>query len=273
MPKKGRSSSARSATSAERAKNELDEYEVMAKYYDVWYEDFTEDINFYRALAERTGGPILELMCGTGRVMVPLADAGFEVTGVDQSSAMLDILSTKVELIGGKVERNIDVIESDIRSFKTDTRFRLAFVPFNSFLHLLTHKDQIDALKNIAAHMVEDGVLSISVFNPRLDRPENLVRHRGTKVTSKGEIISKFEAQTFDIGRMTTTVHFFYDISRQDREFRRVTTSMTIKLMTYGEMVEILDYCGFAVEAVYGDYSFSPYRKNSELMAFVARKL
>jgi len=273
MPRKGKSSSARSVTSAERTKDELDEYGVMAKYYDVWYEDFTEDINFYRTLAERCGSPILECMCGTGRVMIPLADAGFEVTGVDQSSAMLDMLSSKVELIGGRVERNIDVVEGDIRSFKADARFKLAFVPFNSFLHLLTHKDQIDALKNIAAHLVDDALLSISVFNPKLDRPENLVRHRGTKVTSKGEIISKFEAQTFDIGRMTTTVHFFYDISRQDREFRRVTTSMTIKLMTYQEFVEVLDYCGFAIENVYGDYSFSPYRKNSELMAFVARKL
>jgi SAM-dependent methyltransferase len=273
MPRKGKSSSARSATSAERAKDELDEYEVMAKYYDVWYEDFTEDIEFYRTLAERSGGPVLECMCGTGRVMIPLADAGFEVTGVDQSSAMLDMLSSKIELIGGKVERNIEVIEADIRSFKTPARFRFAFVPFNSFLHLLTRKEQLDALSNISAHMVEDGLLSISVFNPRLDRPENLVRHRGTKVTSKGEIISKFEAQTFDIGRMNTTVHFFYDISRQDREFRRVTTSMTIKLMTYQEMADLLDASGFALDAVYGDYSFSPYRKNSELMAFVARKL
>lgn len=273
MPRKGKSSSARSVTSAERAKDELDEYEVMAKYYDIWYEDFTEDINFYRTLAERSGGPVLECMCGTGRVMVPLADAGFEVTGVDQSSAMLDMLSSKIELIGGRVERNIEVIEADIRSFKTPTRFRFAFVPFNSFLHLLTRKEQVDALNNIAAHMEDDATLSVSVFNPRLDRPENLVRHRGTKVTSKGEIISKFEAQTFDIGRMNTTIHFFYDISRQDREFRRVTTSMTIKLMTYQEMADVLDHCGFAMEAVYGDYSFSPYRKNSELMAFVARKL
>jgi 2-polyprenyl-3-methyl-5-hydroxy-6-metoxy-1,4-benzoquinol methylase len=273
MPRKGKSSSARSVTSAEHAKDELDEYEVMAKYYDVWYEDFTEDINFYRTLAERCGSPLLECMCGTGRVMIPLADAGFEITGVDQSSAMLDMLSSKIELIGGRVERNINVVLGDARSFKADARFRFAFVPFNSFLHLLTRKDQIDALKNIAAHMEDDGLLSVSMFNPKLDRPENLVRHRGTKVTSKGEIITKFEAQTFDIGRMTTTVHFFYDISRQDREFRRVTTTMTLKLMTYQEFADILDYCGFAVEAVYGDYSFSPYRKNSELMAFVARKL
>ncbi|MEM0449929.1 MAG: class I SAM-dependent methyltransferase [Methanomassiliicoccales archaeon] len=272
MPRKGRSSSARSGISAE-PRNELDEYHVMAKYYDVWYEDFTEDIEFYRTLAERTGGPILELMCGTGRVMIPLADAGFEITGVDRSSAMLDRLSAKVELIGGRVERNIEVVEGDVRSFRLEKRYRLAIVPFNSFLHLIEKKDQVDALRNISRHLLDGGVLALSVFNPQFNRPENLVRHRGTKVTSKGEIISKFEAQTFDLSHMTTTVHFFYDISRQDKEMRRVTTSMTLKLMTHQNMLELLDECGFAVEATYGDYAFSPFRKNSELMAFVARKL
>jgi hypothetical protein len=146
-------------------------------------------------------------------------------------------------------------------------------VPFNSFLHLLTRKDQRDALENVRAHLEDGGLLALSVFNPRFDRPENLLRHRGTKVTSKGEIISRFEAQTFDTSRMTTTVHYFYDISRQDREFRRVTTAMTLKLITQHDMLELLDGSGFAVQATYGDYSLSPYRKNSELMAFVARKL
>ncbi|MCU0861006.1 MAG: class I SAM-dependent methyltransferase [Methanomassiliicoccales archaeon] len=272
MPKKGRSSSGRSVTSVD-AQDELDEYEVMAKYYDVWYEDFTEDIEFYRTLAERAGSPVMELMCGTGRIMIPLADAGFEVTGVDLSSAMLDRLSAKVELIGGRVERNIEIVEGDVRSFRLDKRYRLAIVPFNSFLHLTNRKDQIDALENVSGHLEKDGVMALSVFNPRFDRPENLLRHRGTKVTSKGEIISKFEAQTFDMSHMTTTVHFFYDISRQDKEFRRVTTTMTLKLMTHHEMLELLDHCGFAVQATYGDYSFSPFRKSSELMAFVARKL
>jgi len=273
MPKKGKSSSGRSDTSSENARDMLDEYEQLSKYYDVWYEDYTEDIEFYRTLAERTGSPILECMCGTGRIMIPLADAGFEVTGVDKSAAMLDILSAKLDLIGGRVERNIDVIQGDVRSFKTDKRFRLAFIPFNSFLHLLTRKEQEEALENVADHMVEDGMLSISVFNPRLDRPENLMRHRGTKVTSKGEIISKFEAQTIDTSNQTTTVHYFYDISRQDREFRRVTTTMTLRFLFYQELVDLLNRCGFVLEVTYGDYAFSPYKKNSELMTFVARKL
>jgi len=271
-PKKGKSSSGRSVTRDE-AREALDEYEQSAKYYDVWYEDFTEDVAFYRQLAERAGGPILECMCGTGRIMIPLADDGFEITGVDRSSAMLDILSTKLELIGGKIASNIDIIQGDIRTFKTDKKFRFAFVPFNSFLHLLTKKDQEDALTNIAAHLEKNGLLCISVFNPRLDRPEELVRHRGTKVTSRGEIISKFEAQTFNTCKQTTTIHYFYDISRQDKEFRRVTAEMTLRLLFHQDAVDLLQQRGLEVVETYGDYAFSPFRKGSELMAFVARKL
>jgi SAM-dependent methyltransferase len=270
--KKGKSSSARSDTSFEEPEA-LDEYEQSAKYYDVWYEDFTEDVGFYVSLAERTGGPILESMCGTGRIMIPLADAGYEVTGVDRSAAMLDILSAKLDLIGGKVESNIDVIQGDVRSFKSAKRFRLAIIPFNSFLHLLTRGEQDEALANINKHMEKNGLLAFSIFNPRLDRPEGLMRHRGTKVTSKNEIISKFEAQTFDLTKGITNVHYFYDISRQDREFRRVTTNMKLRLLFYQEAVDLLMDNGFAVEETYGDYAFSPFRKNSELMAFVARKL
>ena len=270
--KKGSSSSAKSGTSAKEVEP-LDEYEQSARYYDVWYEDFTEDIAFYQKLAEEEGGPILECMCGTGRIMIPLADAGFEITGVDKSSAMLDILSAKLDLIGGRVERNIDIIQGDIRTFATPKRFKLAIIPFNSFLHLLTTEDQKAALKNIWNHLERDGLLAISVFNPKLDRPEELLRHRGTKVTSKGEIISKFEAQTFNLAERTSTAHYFYDISRQDKEFRRVTTTMTLRLAFHKEIVEMLEDAGFEVNATYGDYDFSPFRKSSERMTFVARKL
>jgi len=273
MPKKGESSSEGSDTSFEDNSEVLDEYETNSKYYDVWYEDFVEDINFYKTIAERTGGPVLELMCGTGRIMIPLADAGLEITGVDKSGAMLDVLSAKLDLIGGKVGRNIDVIEDDIRTFKANRKFRLALIPFNSFLHLLTRRDQEEALTNVSEHLEPGGMLVLSVFNPKLDRPENLVRHRGTKVTSRGEIISKFEAQTIDMTNQTTLVHYFYDISRQDKELRRITTSMTLRFLFQHEAVDLLNKTGFAIENTYGDYAHSPLKKNSELMCFVARKL
>jgi SAM-dependent methyltransferase len=267
--KKEGSSSERSATSAE---DEMDLYDKMSKYYDIWYEDFVEDVAFYQKMAERVGGPLLECMCGTGRVLIPLAKQGYEIAGFDNSYAMLDQLTAKMENLDEKFQEKIHIGHADIRNFRCTKKYRMIIVPFNSFLHLLGTEEQEAALRNVVEHLRVDGRFVISLFNPRLDRPESLMRHRGTKVTKHGEVISKFEAQTFDHTKQRTTVHYFLDISRQDRELRRVTTTFTLRYMFEREVTELLTRCGLEVVETYGDYQFGPLRKNSDLMVFVARK-
>ena len=267
--KKGESSSEKLDTSDEDV---MDLYEKMSKYYDIWYEDFLEDVDFYKRLAERTGGPILECMCGTGRVLLPLAKEGYEIAGFDKSYAMIDHLTAKIDLLDEELQENIRIGHGDIRNFQCNKKYNLVIVPFNSFLHLLETEEQEEALRNVVDHLRADGQFVLSVFNPRLDRPENLIRHRGTKLTKHGEIISKFESQTFDHSKQRTTVHLFLDISRQDRELRRVTTVMTLRYMFEREVVELLTRCGLTITETYGDFQFGPFRKNSEIMVFVARK-
>ena len=72
---------------------------ASAKYYDIWHEDYNDDVRFFLKLAERTGGPVLECMSGTGRVLIPFAEAGYDITGVDRSPAMLDVCATKVSFL------------------------------------------------------------------------------------------------------------------------------------------------------------------------------
>jgi hypothetical protein len=122
-------------------------------------------------------------------------------------------------------------------------------VPYSSFLHLLETKDQEVALKAIRNHLDEDGLFSFAVFSPRLDRPEQLLRHRGTRLTPQGEIISWFESQIFDQPSQRTTVTYFYDISRQDKPLRRVTSVFTLRYLFHREALEMLSRCGFEVTA------------------------
>ncbi len=266
----GENSSERSDISAET--ENLDEYEVSAKYYDIWHEDFTDDIQFYLKLAQRTGGPVLEPMSGTGRVLIPFARGGYEITGVDRSPSMLDVCTTKLGFETREVQERIDLIQDDIRTFKTPKRFRLAIIPFNSFLHMTEVEDQELALRNIADHLLDGATFSFSCFNPKLDRPESLMRHRGTKLSPQGEIISWFEAQIFDFPSQKTTVHYFYDISRQDKQVRRVTTRFTLRYLFHSEAIGLLNRCGFEVVEVYGDYNMAPFKNTSEQMVFVCRK-
>jgi len=268
MSRREEVSSERSDTSYE----EPDLYEVLGKYYDIWYEDQVEDTQFYLQMAERLGGPILECMCGTGRTLIPLAEEGYEVWGFDRSQSMLERLAAKMEPFDDDVQSKVSIHHADMRTFQCPRKFGLIVVPFNAFLHLLEREGQEAALRNVAEHLEVGGRFVVGIFNPRLDRPEELVRHRGTRTMLSGEIVSKFEAQTFDQPRQRTTVHYFIDISRQDHEMRRVTASFTMRYMSYQEMVELMEACGLDVVETYGDWKFSPFTKNSDLMVFVAKR-
>jgi len=273
MSRKERDFSVKSDIKDDDEIGSLDLYESFAKYYDKWYEGYDEDIEFYLKMADLAGDPVLVCMCGTGRVLIPLAEAGHTVTGVDRSPAMLDVCGLKIDLLDEETQKRIQIMQDDVRDFKTGTRFKLAIIPFNSFLHLIRTEDQERALTNIREHLQDDGLLVLSVFNPDLNRLEEIVKHVGTKVTDEGEIISRFESQVFDHSRQTTTVHYFYDISRQDGPVRRVTSSFTLRYMFHNEMSALLERCGFDVLEIYGDYDLTPFKKNSELMIFVARKV
>lgn len=269
-PRRGRSSSGASDISAET--ENLDLYEGSARYYDIWHEDYKDDIRFFLDLAERTGGPVLDCMSGTGRVLIPFAEAGYDVTGVDRSPAMLDVCATKVSFLSPQEEARVAMVHADIREMELGRKFKLIFIPYASFLHLLDTKDQEAALMRIRDHLDDDGLFSFVVFSPRLDRPEQLLRHRGTKLTPQGEVISWFEAQTFDQPSQRTTVTYFYDISRQDKPLRRVTSVFTLRYLFHREALELMDRCGFETTEVYGDYYGGPFKATSELMVFVARK-
>ena len=88
----------------------MDAYEAFAKYYDIWHEDYSADIDYYLRLAEGTGGPVLECMSRTGRALIPFAQKGFNITGVDRSPAMLDMCTTRVSFQRLEVQQRINVI-------------------------------------------------------------------------------------------------------------------------------------------------------------------
>src|SRR5690606_37107107 len=159
----------------------------------------------------------------------------------------------KLYLEDPDVQQRVDMIQGDIRDVKLDRKFKLAIIPYNSFLHLLEVKDQEMALSNIREHLEDGGLFAFVVFSPRLDRPEHLLRHRGTRLTKQGEIISWFESQIFDQPSQKTMVTYFYDISRQDGTLRRVTSVFTLRYLFHREALELLDRCGFDVQEVYGD--------------------
>src|SRR5438034_8684721 len=137
----------------------------MADLYDFAYGDYSEDTDFYLNLARATGGPILELGAGTGRVAFPLAKAGHRVVGIDTSSSMLAKANEKVK--ASRLARGrLSFIEADMTAFDLDERFALVIVAANTFQHLTLTRDQRACIGRVAAHLQPGGAFTRSVRSP-----------------------------------------------------------------------------------------------------------
>ena len=131
------------------------------------YQGLRFDVPRYVEIAGQTGGPVLELCCGTGRVALPLAEAGFEVVGVDLSPELIRQFRAKLDAEPPELQRRIRIVEQDIAQLSLERRdFPLAVVAFNSLLCLPDFSDQRRALAAIASHLKEGGRLLLDVVNP-----------------------------------------------------------------------------------------------------------
>lgn len=249
---------------------EIDRYDVEASFYDVMF-DKVDDIPLYQEYAEKADGATLECGCGTGRVAIPLAKTGCRVVGIDTNEKMLAVAREKLSKEPESVQSRIKLVKADMRSFKLEERFSLCIIPFCSFLHMLTIEDQEACLSAINSHLMPGGNLIISIFNPDLSRPQNVVRLQ--KVKQRGdELIMRFFTQSFDFPNQITFGNYIYDFVKPDGKVRRLLVPFKIRYIFYDEMCHLLARTGYEIENVYGDEKKSPFQPNSSLMVFIARK-
>jgi SAM-dependent methyltransferase len=140
-------------------------YDRIARLYDPWSVSVVEDVEFYVGEATRSGGPVLELGVGTGRIAVPIALAGMRVVGVDSSEGMLEVARERAELAG--VE--LDLRYGDLRQPPVEATFPLVIVPFRTMLHMQTDADRRAALRAVRERLVAGGRFVFDVFTPGAD--------------------------------------------------------------------------------------------------------
>ena len=109
-------------------------YDAIARVYDPWSASVTEDVEFYVEEARASGGPVVELACGTGRISVPVAKAGISVIGVDASAGMLEVAREYAAAEGVA----LDLRQGDMREPPVEERVPLVLIPFRSLLHMTT---------------------------------------------------------------------------------------------------------------------------------------
>src|SRR5215468_967154 len=146
------------------------DYNFIADLYDhtTAYRE-RPDVLLFVAEAERSGGPVLEIGCGTGRVLVPTARAGIEIVGLDLSEHMLERCRANLASEPEDVRSRVELVRGDMRTFDLGRKFRLATIPFRPFQHLTTVEDQLSSLRSIHNALADGGRLILDIFNPKLE--------------------------------------------------------------------------------------------------------
>ncbi len=246
-------------------------WNAHARYYD-WEFDLIctnqrEDIRIWKALANEFGGPILELCCGSGRVTQELIKDGHNITAIDNSNEMLDILRAKNL-------PNLEILNSDMTTFKLDRKFKLAFISYSSFQQLLTLEEQIKCLNNIHDHLEYEGVLAMDI-NPRICAGEDLLprTHSYTaEYPTNNSTVTMFTSHVID--RINQIIHWkdeYLEIDEVGKE-QRTFIEISLKECSKDYMKLLFIKCNFEIINIYGDFDKGDVTEDSENLIYVVRR-
>ncbi|MBV9355441.1 MAG: class I SAM-dependent methyltransferase [Chloroflexi bacterium] len=244
----------------------------IAKLYDVF--PFAADLPLYRRLAAAQGGRVLEIACGSGRVVVPLVEAGNQVVGLDASPHMLDLARAKLRSVeAGAAAR---LVQGDMRDFDLGETFDLAIIATKSFAYLVDRRDQAQALSCIARHLRPGGLLALDLLHPRpawLQDPPGTLRQDLTAYAPRLDaIVSRTETMVeIDLARQLRIIRSAYEIVAADGTVTKRFVEWPYRYTYRFEAEHLLERAGFTVKAVLGDYEEqSQFHSDSNVMVFLA---
>jgi SAM-dependent methyltransferase len=222
------------------------------------------DVEFFRLLARETGGPVLEVGCGTGRVAAALAGDGLEVVGVDLSGPMLRLAERRRATLPAEVAARLEFVEADMTDFDLGRTFALIVVPSRVFQFALAPETQRATLASMRRHLAPQGRLVLDLFDPRLDLclpdavpPAGLetIRHPVTGNDVRIERLSRVNDplnQVFDEVWQTT------ELDAAGHGIRSVRERLSLRWTYRWEMHHLLELAGFEIVAEFGDFKGSP---------------
>ncbi len=240
---------------------------ILAQSYDAIYgvvRDPSGDVEFYVERARKSAGPVLELGCGTGRILLPTAKTGIECVGLDSSSEMVAVLREK------SPPANVTVVEGRVEDFDLGKgRFRLITAPFRVMQHLLDVDSQLRMLNNVRRHLEPGGVFVFDVFDPKLDQMAILEQPEvpGAAFMYDGHEMRRYERVTRDLETQVMTVRF-----RMEGGAKTIQGTSAIKMRWYYryELEHLLARAGFEKLEFLGGFQGGPWKPGRDIVV-VAR--
>lgn len=250
-------------------------FDQLARYYDWEHADYDIDVPLYQEFARRTGGPILELACGSGRLMGPLLELGEEVVGIDSSAPMLERARQVLSRGASGMPRRATLQQADVRHLRLKRRFQLAIYGLDSFGLLDGINDQLAALRSIREHLEPGGLLILDVSNGNgrgAEPTDELVLQFDGFDPETGLPLSKWTARSTDHGEQVDHYTYFYDQVGADGLVRRSVVRLDLRYFGRFELELLLQQAGLEPEMFYGSYDLTPYAAGSERLIAVAAR-
>lgn len=246
-------------------KDEIDEF-LFPELYDIFNQEYTSDISWYIEVL-KPYSKILELGIGTGRVGIPLAQAGYDVWGVDNSPEMIALLKRKINLA---ITNNIHIVEQDFRNIQIEEDFNVAIIPFCTFNFMLSREDQASVLYSLRRVLNSGALIILDLLTPFTFPNWTDPNFYWVKTVYDNQ----------------HTLHIYmkneYDentrILKQNRLIKKcsgdfieeINLVMKNVYIDVDEIKELLFSCGFTTGNIYGDYNFGPYNSNSKYLLVFA---
>jgi SAM-dependent methyltransferase len=250
-----------------------DPYRDIAELYDLEHNDFDTDIDLLLNFAQVVGDPILELGCGSGRILLPLAEAGFNVTGLDSSRPMLD--RAEQAIVDAGVGDRVSLFEGDMRQADQAPGgpFGLVIFSLNSLMHLTTIEDQRTALEAARRALDPRGQLIIDTMNPSAGQIRLLLEgshHEGSWDLPDGSVIDKWSLRKQSLTPQVIETTLWYDRTHTDGTVTRTRSAFPLRYVHPSELVLMLELSGFIEPMVYGSYDLDPFDPDSDRLLVTA---
>jgi SAM-dependent methyltransferase len=249
----------------------MNDYDLIAPFYDSEHAQFDEDLDLYRNFAELCSGSLLELACGSGRLLLPLAHEGHTLTGVDTSERMLALAQARLQ--EENIASRVTLIQQDMCTLRLPQKYSLAFIALGSFAHLTTRKAQQQALAAVRAHLTKGGTFIVDISNTDaryMEQMSGQLLLQGTWQRDDGSLLTHMVSPASSHTQHLLELTHFYDQHVQGGPINRTLVTTHLYLFERSEMELLLEQAGFVVKDVYGDYDLGPFTLESQRMIFIA---
>lgn len=240
-------------------------YNALPHYYDAIHQHIVDDITLLVSYAKQQNGPVLELGCGTGRLLAPLAQTNLAITGLDNADAMLAVAKTRLTDV-----ENVSLVSADMTQFSLNQQFALVIISYNTLTHLTT--SQLAAtLKCIRPHLAVDGILLIDTLNPFLlaavDDQDTFEPEAQFIDPRSGTEIQQLARYHADHINQVIRIEWLYESANGGESVSAETTHH----YHYPHVLQmVLNEQDYSITDIFGDYEKTPFDESSERLIITA---